>query len=294
MVRTWKEKVSITAHTLVKNEERFIWYAVMSVINHVDKVLLWDTGSSDGTLKIIEEIRKVGGDKIAFREYGNVNTNTFTKARQEMLDVTTTDWFMIVDGDEAWWEDSIRKVVGVVRGRGSLPVGRHGSIESIVVPTVNLVGDMYHRQEESAGHYHLAGRTGHLNLRGVNRKIPGLHSCGPHGQWGWVDGQNKMIQDRDPKKIVFVDAPYLHATHLIRSGKVDFEGDVPKRKLKRKYEIGVSLPLDFYYPEVFFRPRPNVVSSVWEKMDEGFNARARFETPMRRLKRRILPGRTGY
>ena len=47
----------IWAHTLVKNEERFIWFSVMSVIVNVDKVLIWDTGSTDDTVKIIQKIK---------------------------------------------------------------------------------------------------------------------------------------------------------------------------------------------------------------------------------------------
>ncbi len=279
--------MTITAHCLVKNEAKFIWYSVMSIINHVDKVLLWDTGSTDGTQDIVHEIEKFGKNKVEFREYGSVTPETFTIVRQEMLDATKTDWFIVVDGDEIWWEDSIKEVIKVISDKGKV-------IESIVVPTVNLVGDIFHYQEEAAGNYELAGKRGHLNLRGVNRKIPGLHSFGPHGTWGWVDAQNKMIQDRSQDKIIFVDAPYLHATHLGRAKDRAKEKDVPKREIKRKYELGVSFPLDFYYPEVFFRPRPKIVFSVWEKMDKTFSSRALLATPLRKIKRKVLPKRVGY
>lgn len=280
---------TITAHCLVKNEARYVWYSVMSVIKHVDRVLLWDTGSTDGTFDIIDAIRKTteGKRKVELREYGNVTPDTFAQVRQEMLDATKTDWFLMVDGDEVWWEDSIRKVVQVVKsstGRG---------LELIVVPTINLVGDIYHYQDMSSGQYHLSGKTGHLNLRGVNRKISGLHSWGPHGQWGWVDQENKMIQYRDPKKIIYVDAPYLHATNIPRAGEIVKEADVPKRKLKRKYELGIPFPKDFYYPEVFFRPRPEIIPTPWGKMDNYFKVRAAVETPLRRIKRKFIR-KVGY
>ena len=48
--------MKIWAHTLVMNEDRFIWYAVMSVIDYVDKILIFDTGSTDGTVRIIKGI----------------------------------------------------------------------------------------------------------------------------------------------------------------------------------------------------------------------------------------------
>lgn len=280
---------SITAHCLVKNEARFIWFSVMSVVNHVDKVLLWDTGSTDGTLEVIGEIMKteIGRRKVDFREVGNVSPEGFAKVRQEMLDNTRSDWLIVVDGDEVWWEDSIEKVVEVVESRGS-------RIESIVVPTYNLVGDIFHYQEESAGGYYLAGRKGHLALRGVNRKIPGLKSDRPHGTWGWTDNTGKMVQDRDPKKIIFVEAPYLHATHLPRAKSRTQEFDVPKRAKKLKYEIGLSFPKDFYYPEVFFRPRPSIVPSPWEKMSSEYKLKAFLQTPLKRIKRSFLPKKVGY
>lgn len=276
---------TITAHCLVKNEARFIWYSVMSVINHVDKVLLWDTGSTDGTLGIINAIRKTrnGKRKVDFREVGEVTPVNFAKVRQEMLDATDTDWFIVVDGDEIWWEDSIKKVVQVVTDS----TGRAG-IESIVVPTINLVGDIFHYQEEAAGQYRLTGKKGHYNLRAANRKIPGLHSERPHGTWGWVDGEGRMIQDRDSRKIVFVNAPYLHATHIARAATRIKERDVPKRAKKLKYELGVGFPRDFYYPEVFFRPRSEIVPSPWIKRSLSYTARAALETPLKKIKRRIF------
>lgn len=281
--------MTIAAHCLVKNESRFVWYAVMSVVGVVDKVLLWDTGSTDGTREVIERIRELEiSKKINFREVGDVSPEEFTKVRQEMLEATDTDWFIVVDGDEIWWEDSIKKVVQIVKGS----TGRN--IESIVVPTINLVGDIYHYQEEVAGQYQLAGRRGHLNLRAVNRKIPGLCSKGEHGVWGWADEKGRMIQDRDPEKIKFVDAPYLHATHLPRGAARSADFAVPKRKQKLKHELGIKFPRDFYYPEVFFRPKPKIVPSPWEKMSASFKIRAGLETPLKRIKRRVLPSKIGY
>jgi len=276
----------IVVHCLVKNEARWLWFSVSSVIEHVDKILLWDTGSTDGTLKIIEELRKKYPDKIEFREYGAVTPETFTKARQEMLEATTSDWFIVVDADEIWWEGSIRNLLSLIQKKGN-------ELESIVVPTVNLVGDIFHHQPESAGKYKIAGKVGHFNLRAINRRIPGLQALGPHGKMGWADGEGKMIQDRDPAKIKLIDAPYLHATNLKRAagGK---DTDVIKRKKKLKYEFGISFPKDFYYPESFFHERPDFVESPWMVMDLPFKFRAFFETPLKAIKRKILPDKIGY
>jgi hypothetical protein len=64
--------------------------------------------------------------------------------------------------------------------------------------------------------------------------------------------------------------------------------------MKLKYEIGEPFPKDFYYPEVFFRPRPEIVESPWKVMNPKFKFRALFETPPRKIKRRLWWGKAGY
>lgn len=280
--------MKIWVHSLVKNEERYIWYSLMSVIRYVDRVLVWDTGSTDRTVEIIDEIKKRFPDKISFKQIGDIDPYKFTKVRQEMLDATDSDWFIVLDGDEVWWDDSIKKVVEEITIRGN-------TIESVVVPMVYPIGDIYHRQEEAAGRYQLAGRKGHYALRGVNRRIPGLSSSRPHGTWGWTDGEGKMIQDRDPQKILFVDAPYMHFSLMPRGGSKSADKKVVKRAQKLKYELGTPVPRDFYYPEVFFRSKPEIVPSPWVRMTRGYFLRALLETPLKKIKRKIIKsGKVGY
>lgn len=277
----------IWAHILVKNEERFIWYSVTSVLQHVDKALIWDTGSTDKTVKIIKALKKKYQDKIVFKEIGDVTIDEFTQIRQQMLNETKCDWFLVVDGDEIWWDESIRKVVDLINKRGDI-------IESVVVPNINMVGDMYHHLEEKAGLYKLAGRKGHLALRAIRRNIPGLSSDKPHGTWGWVDEKGNMIQNRDPKGIIYIDAPYIHTTFLQRSGRINQERDVPKRRQKYKYDLGEKLPTDYYYPEAFFRKKPNLVSSIWKRRSKKYLINSLLQTPAKKLKRRVIRGKVGY
>ena len=67
-----------------------------------------------------------------------------------------------------------------------------------------------------------------------------------------------------------------------------------KRDIKVKHELGTQFPFDFYYPEVFFKPRPTIVPGPWRRMEPPFYARAIFETPLRKLKRKFLRGKSGY
>jgi|GEM_PF-534411 len=306
-------KKRIAVHTLVKNEARFIWYSIMSVFNYVDGIRIWDMGSTDYTRAVIGKILDLpeSSEKVVYEDaimadfdeaYARKHMlqmtpeidevykdeSFFPWTREKMLKATSADWFIVVDGDEIWWDESIKKVVDLIQEKGD-------ELESIVVPTTLAVGDMFHYQEEAAGRYRLAGKVGHYAIRAINRKIPGLASSSlPHGKWGWVDGTGTMIQDRDPKKIAFIDAPYIHTTFLPRASNLSNDMAVTKRANKLKHEIGKSFPKDFYYPEVFFRPRPEIVESPWQVMPPKFKFRAFFETPLRKIKRRVWWGRAGY
>ncbi|MDO8341531.1 MAG: glycosyltransferase family 2 protein [Candidatus Woesebacteria bacterium] len=105
--------MKIFAHTLFKNEERWLWFSVTSIIDHVDKLLLWDTGSTDRSWEIATLLKNKYPSKIDLREFGEVTPTTFTKVRQEMLDETDSDWFLVVDADEIWWEEKISKMKSI-------------------------------------------------------------------------------------------------------------------------------------------------------------------------------------
>jgi len=272
--------MSIWAHSLVCNEERFVWYSIMSAINHVDKVLVWDTGSEDRTLEIVAEITKANKDKVNFKKLGKVSKEEFPSLRQKMLDETKAEWILTLDGDEVWWEESIAKLIQSINNS----VNQH---ESIVVKTVNCVGDIYHYQGEEGARYEFLGKKGHYNLRAFSNKIPGLHAKGEHGNQGYFDVDETPIQEHGDDKVILLPVSYMHMTHLQRSSKVDYDKSVPLRSGKFKYELGIPLPLDFYYPEVFFRPKSDFVPSPWVKLHGYDLMRSHVETPPRRIKRLI-------
>ncbi len=278
-------KVKIIAHCLVKNEARWVWYSINSVLPYVDNVMVWDTGSIDATVEIVKNINS---PKIQIRTLSEITAEEFPAARQEMFDITGKEftWVLILDGDEIWEESAIKTVTKFARD--------NPQYESIVVRSNNLVGDIFHRLPESSGHYNLAGLKGHLNLRLLNlKKIPGINVKKPHGQQGYYDKNGVLVQDRDPRKIKFIDVYYHHATHLPRAGNNKGDQLVPKRPQKLKYELGQEIPQS-QIPQVFFLPHPADVPRVINRAPLSFWVRAAIETMPRRIKRALLPLRHGY
>lgn len=260
--------MKIFANSIVNNEENFIWFSIMSVVDFVDKILIWDTGSTDKTVEIIKEVVKTKGKKIEFKEIGSVDKFKFTKMRQKMLEESDCDFILILDGDEIWWEESIKKLRKTVDEKGS-------EIEGIVVPMKVPVGDIYHLQEERAGRYKLLGRAGHISLKAINRNIPGLHVDLPYGREGYFDKNNQPIQEKE--KIVFLDAPFLHVTHLQRSPRNSHH--------KFKYELGLKCSSDFSLPEVFYKRSSQKIKSPFTKRSKLYEFIAFFAMPYLNIKR---------
>ena len=266
----------ITANCLVKNEERWIWFSLISVLDYVDEILVWDTGSTDDTIKIIQSIKS---PKLKFSQPGPVDANQFTKLRQKMLEESRADWLLILDGDEIWTKAALAASLSIIHKPDS-------DVEFITNKNLALLGDVYHHQNDSGSLYKIGPYSGHINIRFVNLNlIPGLHFKDPYGKEGLFDDQNMSIQNRQSLKTVLVDTPYLHATHLHRSRQ---DSSVMQRSAKLKHELGKSIPKDFAYPKCFYLPRPQLVRSPWDHHSKTYLVRSFWQTPLRRLKR-LLP-----
>lgn len=273
-----ESKVKITAHTLVKNEENFLWYSVKSVIDYVDEMLLWDTGSTDKTIEIIKLLQEEYPQKIKAKFFNQRDINHYTELSQMMLDETDSNWVILVDGDEVWWRSSIKVLVETIINSQDA--------ETIVSRYVNCIGDIYHFIDEKKGKYKIDNTTGNITIRAMNMKIPGLHYDKPHGQRGLYDESKVLIQERNiSKRIHLNELAYLHTTHLVRSSK---EFDVAKRQMKYKFSKGIIFPKDFYLPESFFYKKPNIVPNIWIKRNLNYEIKA-YVYDLLRIVKRVLP-----
>lgn len=266
----------IWGHTIVKNEDRYLWFAIKSVIEYLDRLIIYDTGSTDKTLEIIKLLQTQYPQKIHFEQKDEVDPSGLTKLRQEMLEKTKSDWFILIDGDEVWWEKSIKDVIDAIESS-------QNDLYAIVNPVVNLVGDIYHYQEEEAGGYEILGKKGHFNIRAINAKIPGLHLENNYPLEGYIDSEGKLIQSRD-EKLKFINAPILHFSLLNRSSKSDSK---TLHRDKVKVELGKSMEGIYEYPEVFNIERPKVVKNPFKEMDLKYKIKAALLTPLKKLKRRL-------
>lgn len=234
---------SITAHCLVKNEENFVYYTIKSVINFVDQVIVFDTGSTDKTVEIIQNLAKEYPNKIIFEEKGISDGKRHTELRQEMLDRTKTDWFMILDGDEVWTERTMIEAKKII--------SENASVECLVAPFYLCVGDIFHVYSGKRS-ITILGKTDFHYPRFI-KILPGLHWQGDYNQDTLADKNNKEFCQVENSR--FLSNRYWHLTHLRRSSKDD--GDYSSggnRKIKRRltyFIIGnkINEPI----PEVFER-----------------------------------------
>ncbi len=273
------KRKKIIAHVLVKNEEVWIWYALMSVLQYIDELMVWDTGSTDRTVEIIKSINN---PKIKFEQVDPTNNESdLSQARTSMLSSSSQyDWMLVLDGDEVWPNHSIKSAVDFVRVNGD-------NFDCVVVPTLNCVGDVFHVTPPSAGKYQLAGRTGHYNIRFINLKIPGLHVTNPVDKLqSYVDHEGVALQDRNIDKICHLDTPYLHMTHLSRSNHQN-DKKVFWRDGKKKYDLGLALSSDFEYPACFYLPHLSDIGPAFRKRTFNYLIKAFWQTPLRRIKNHL-------
>lgn len=270
-------EIPVTVHMVVKNEDRFIWYCVMSVLPYVKKIFISDTGSTDNTINIIN---KIDGDKIVLLHENVSSPQDISLIRQKQLDKTLTDWVWIVDGDEVYSQRLIDEIDNIIKVNGS-------SLEGIVVGRYDLLGDIFHYQDNSAGVYDLFGKKGHFALRLMNRKnIPGLHVEGIYPYEGYYDKKRTEIIHHPSHKFIFTHNKLFHAMYLQRSSKGTELSDTFQRT-KYKIETGIQIPIKDI-PEVFFQKHPADVADVTKKRQFSYEVAASIITPFKKLKRITL------
>lgn len=254
------KKVTVTAQMIVANEDRFIGFAISSVLPFVDQLIIFDTGSTDKTVEIIKSFNS---PKIIFEEKGSTNPQQLVTLRNEQIKLTKTDFFILVDGDEVWPKENLEKLL---ESLGTMPVDKI----AVYCRTRNAVGDIYHFLPESSGKYQFEGKTGHFTMRAF-RNIPGINVEGTYPLETYKY-KGTSLNDWN-EKLFFADTWYLHATHLQRSSSSKKIAGFRSQKI----ETGLILKKD-EIPQVFLtNPQP--------KRSILFELAAAIITPLKIIKR---------
>ena len=262
----------ITACMIVKNEDRFVWYAVNSVLPFVSRFLITDTGSTDKTGQIIKSIKS---PKITIFTKKNASPGLLTKYRQQQTDMVKSGWMWIVDADEVYPQKTAEKI--------TLTINRQSSLDGIIVRRFDLLGDIYHFQDESIGSYNQFGKIGHFVLRLINKDhFPALQVLGDYPNEYFA--QNGIsIKARGKNNFAFVEDRIFHAMYLPRSTNGNILSNVINRQ---KYKIEMGHPIDKkFLPKVFFTPHPDIVPEVLQKRSIFYFIIACLLTPLKTLKR---------
>lgn len=260
----------ITAHCIVKNEDKFIWFAIHSVLPFVDILLVFDTGSTDNTVEIIKSIRN---PKIVFEEKGPVDAVGLVALRREQLQRTKTDFFLIVDGDEIWPRQALSKILDQLDSLSEKILG-------IFCRTRNCVGDVFHYSEEKYNRYRLQDKVGSYNMR-LYRKTSQTDISGHYPLEGYTHDGVEINQLTD--RLLFVDTWYLHTTHLHRSSLSADDKKVLTRLNKYRYELGLTMTAEDL-PVVFQKKYPPQVGNPLSKRSGEYELIAGLVQPIRDIR----------
>ncbi len=235
---------TITAHCIIKNEERFIAYAIKSVIDFVDHVLVFDTGSEDATIAIVQDLVKKYPHKIIFEQKGEQTKESHTLLRQEMLSRTTTDWFMILDGDEVWTKRALREAMHVINN--------NPPVDWLIAPYYLCVGDVYHSYRKESYDPFYKKPSWFFTPRFI-KKLPGLTWRGQYEVDTLYRENGAKLYTNDA--MYFLANKFWHLTHLQRStldGNTFTSGIAKNRSEKRRltYFI-IGKKINEPIPEVF-------------------------------------------
>lgn len=117
-------KVKISLCVIVKNEEKNIATCINSVKSIVDEIVVIDTGSTDDTVKIVEQL---GGTVYSFEWIGD-----FAAARNYALSKANGNWIIFLDADEYVGKESISVVKSIIQKADKLKK------DAITVDLINI------------------------------------------------------------------------------------------------------------------------------------------------------------
>ena len=117
--------ISISACTIVRDEEKNIRRWLQNVQSFADEIIVVDTGSKDNTKAILND--------CAVKFYEFVWCDDFAEAKNFALDQAHGDWIVFLDADEFFDEESQKKIRSTL-----IKMHRDKKIAGVITPFVNI------------------------------------------------------------------------------------------------------------------------------------------------------------
>ena len=180
-------KNQITTQTMVRDGEEFIREVLLSVKDHVKKMVVCDTGSIDNTIPIVKELIKEGLN-IELIKRGPFKGSGWTTIkmpesaiRNEMINNCKTEWMIIVDDDEIYTKEIFEELYEVLKD---------DNVMAVAIPFYNFI-DRYHVLRKSM--YPCMKRVLRAKCVEFRGDWPGA-SCYIRGEKEWLSNSDLRVK----------------------------------------------------------------------------------------------------
>lgn len=110
----------VTPAIFCRDEEYWIHYVLRDLFLVFGRAVMLDTGSQDSTVQIaVETARELGASLTLIREDYGSEPNLIGNAPNVLRCRVSTDWMLLVGGDEIWRTDQLRLLL-----RAGMPIGK--------------------------------------------------------------------------------------------------------------------------------------------------------------------------
>lgn len=210
----------LIANCMTRNEPT-VPFAILSIINYIDKIIVIDTGSTDETYQELRVVQKMYPQKIILEQRfledgqnwsvsgGQVHTTGISEStsialgdiRREMLERSNSEWVITLDSDEIYEESLIRCV------RNYINKDCYGNI-AMFLPFMDLI-----RNIKQIRHLHWMGRVYRKNMVDIRGNFPYEQH---HNK---LTGECLEYWSNDVKKVEFSEGLIFHFESLVKVGR---------------------------------------------------------------------------